>query len=97
MKMSGIKIYGLLSKQYVMDTFEKLDVMRKYEILRKEGTRILTISYQKFCVTLFLFNGVYMESYYNIDTLKVESINPAGFNDLSKYLDYITIYDLYWI
>jgi hypothetical protein len=80
-----------------MDTFEKLDLMRKYETLRKEGTRILTISYQKFCVTLFLFDGVYMESYYNIDSLKVENITRASFNDLSKYLDYITIYDLYWI
>ena len=80
-----------------MDTFEQLDLTTKYEILKTEGSRVFTISHQSYCVTLFLLDGTYFESYYGIDSLKIERIIRADFAALSKYLDYITIYDLYWL
>ena len=80
-----------------MDTFEKLDVKKRYDLIRKEGSRLLTVSYQHFCVTLYLMEGSLFESYFNIKSLKVEKVEPAPYQQLEKYLDYITIHDLYWI
>jgi len=80
-----------------MKTFEKLDLTKKYEMVRKHGTRVLTASYQQFCVTLYLLNGHYAESYFNVKTLKVERVQLTEYRDLEKYLDLITIHDIYWI
>lgn len=80
-----------------MKTFEKLDVKNRYELLRREGERLLTVSHYNFCVTLYTLNGNLVESYFNIKTLKVEKVEVAESPDLEKYVDYITIHDIYWM
>jgi hypothetical protein len=80
-----------------MGAFDQLDVKKRYELLRKEASRVLTVSHQHFCVTLYLFNGRYYESYFNVKSLKVEKVNPLENIHIDKYLEYITIHDIYWL
>jgi hypothetical protein len=80
-----------------MKTFEKLDVKGRYELLRREGERVLTVSFYNFCVTLYTFNGCLVESYFNIRSLKVEKVEVAQNADLAKYMEYITIHEIYWM
>jgi hypothetical protein len=80
-----------------MKIFEEMDVKERYDLLRREATRVLTVSHFNFCVTLYLFKDKYVESYFNVKSLKVEKVDLLENQQLDKYLDYITINDIYWV
>lgn len=80
-----------------MSAFDQMDVKKRYDLLRKEASRVLTVSYYNFCVTLYLLNDRYYESYFNVKTLKVEKVCPLENQQLDKYLEYITIHEIYWL
>ncbi len=80
-----------------MGAFDQMDVKKRYELLRKEASRVLTVSHYNFCVTLYLLNDRYYESYFNVKTLKVEKVCPLDDLQMEKYLEYISIHDIYWL
>jgi hypothetical protein len=87
----------LSHKIYPMNNFNALDLVNRNELLKNKGSRVITISYKNYCVTLYLLDKHFVERYFNIETSQIEMVQLAMNKDLEKYLDFITLNELYWI
>jgi hypothetical protein len=77
-----------------MKGFEKLDIDSKSIILHYNGQAIASVIYYNYRATLYLFNELLIEEYYDTETKEISRICTANNHDLRKYLEKIDITDL---
>jgi hypothetical protein len=77
-----------------MKGFDKLDIDSKSIILHYNGQPIASIAYYNYRATLFLYNDLLIEEYYDTETKEISRICTATTQDLKKYIDQIDISDL---
>jgi hypothetical protein len=79
----------------MINPFDHLCEADKLEVLKKAGMPILVITHERYCVTLYVLEDFLVERYYNCHTKAMEAIRTAETVDLEKYLDEITINEIY--
>ena len=77
-----------------MKGFDKLDIDSKSIILHYNGQIISSVRYYNYRTTLYLYNDVLVEEYYDTETKEISRICTATFPDLKKYIDHIDLSDL---
>ena len=73
-----------------METFNALSSEEKLYVL-KDADYIVTISKERYYITLYLVNGLFDEKYYRMETGECAKITAATDDELEKYLDCISI------
>ena len=59
-----------------LDIFMALDLQKQIRSLYEEGSFIMSIRYYGYKINLFLYNGYYIEVFYNHKEDKIEKILP---------------------
>jgi hypothetical protein len=77
-----------------MKGFNSLELFFKRDFLRKNCRRLIsTISFE-YTISLYCWNGFFIEQYYDIQRREVTKIVLAGKKDLEKYMKEISLADL---
>lgn len=73
--------------------FFKKTIREKIRLLYREGTFVVAIRYYKYKVNLYLFDGFYVEVFFNHKRDLIEKIEPMEMsgNRLKFYADQITL------
>jgi hypothetical protein len=77
-----------------MKGFDKLDIDSKSIILHYNGRKIASVIYYNYRTTLYTYNGMLVEEYYDTESREICRICPVNDEDLKKYLIKIDISDL---
>ena len=75
--------------------FNTLTLTEKHLILRKEGQFVDSCQYESYYVALYKVDSMLVELYYNVDTGSFDSISVATTDDLWKYVDKISLNELF--
>jgi hypothetical protein len=77
-----------------MKGFENLDIDSKSIVLRHKGQIVASIKYYNYRATLYYFNNLMVEEYYDTESKEIARICIATESDLKKYLEKISLTDL---
>jgi hypothetical protein len=74
--------------------FDRLDIDSKSIILQFRGTKVASVKYYNYRATLYSYNGLLIEEYYDTESKEIARICSVQEDDLKKYLDKINLTDL---
>ena len=77
-----------------MKGFERLDIDSKSIMLHYNGVKIASVRYYNYRATLYSFNDLLIEEYYDTESKEIARICTADSSDLKKYIEQVDLADL---